>query len=285
MVREFSLINEKGEEYSLMDIENYCLLTEPSGLGISYDTEYEQLQHRFITNLRKIVQGSINGTLHFKYYDNYKNFIDFTEKSEGLKILYVIPYKSGSKEFYRDVQVNLVEKSEIDHENKFINEGVTFDCLSLWYETKNTVYTIEPGTDQIRWNFKWDSKFVGFDTRNLTFVNEGHIPATIELEIDGDVENPVLELYIENELYQTVTITNHITEHQILKYSSKEGNFYIKKQLTNGTEQDLFNLDYIDFDEDHVIKFPIDKSCTFKMSADNDISSARLIIYVFYKAI
>ena len=34
MVREFKLINEKGQEYSLMDIENYCLLTEPSRIGI-----------------------------------------------------------------------------------------------------------------------------------------------------------------------------------------------------------------------------------------------------------
>ena len=285
MVREFSLINDKGEKYSLMDIENYCLLTEPSGLGIAYNTEYEQLQYRFITNIRKIVQGSINGTLHFSTYDNYKSLIDFIEKAESLRILYVVPYQSGSKEFYRDVQVNLLGKSEIDPENKFINENIIFDCLSLWYETKNTIYTIESGTDQIRWDFTWDSRFVGYDTRNLNFVNEGHVPATIELEIDGDVENPVLELYVENQLYQTVTITNHITEHQILKYSSKEGNFYIKKQLANGTEQDLFDLDYIDFEEDHVVKFPVGKSCTLKISADNDISSARLIIYVFYKAV
>lgn len=30
VVREFYLRNEKGQEYSLMDIKNYCLLTEPS---------------------------------------------------------------------------------------------------------------------------------------------------------------------------------------------------------------------------------------------------------------
>ena len=147
------------------------------------------------------------------------------------------------------------------------------------------VYTVEPESNEIRWNFKWDSKFVGYDTRNLDFINEGHVDASIELEIDGDVENPVLKLYVENELYQTVTITNHITEHQILKYGSRENNFYIKKQLANGTEQDLKNLDYIDFAEDLVIRFPKGKSCTFKMTADNEISSARLTIYVYYKAV
>ena len=34
MVREFKLINEKGQEFSLMDIYNYCLLTDPSRFRI-----------------------------------------------------------------------------------------------------------------------------------------------------------------------------------------------------------------------------------------------------------
>lgn len=56
MVREFKLINDKGQEYSLMDIENYCLMTEPSGLGYGYSTEYEQLGNTFISNLRRVEQ-------------------------------------------------------------------------------------------------------------------------------------------------------------------------------------------------------------------------------------
>ena len=285
MVREFSLLNEKNQMFSLMEIENYCLLTEPSGLGMTYNTEYEQLQNIFITNLRKLGQGSISGTLNFKGYDNYRSFIDFVEKAESLKILYKVPYKSGSREYYRDVQIQSITKSEISNETRLISESVTFECLSLWYEAKNTVYTVEAGTGEIRWDFTWDSKFVGYDTRNLEFVNDGHVDASIELEIDGDVENPVLKLYVENELYQTVTITNHITEHQIFKYGTRENNFYIKKQLADGTEQSLFNLNYINFAEDLVIRFPKEKSCTFKMEADNEILSARLTIYVYYKAI
>lgn len=285
MVREFSLLNEKNQMFSLMDIENYCLLTEPTGLGMTYESEYEQLQNIFITNLRKLSQGSISATLNFKGYDNYRSFIDFVEGADRLKILYKVPYKNGVKEYFRDVNIDIITKTEISYETGLISESVTLNCLSLWYEEMNTVYTIEPESDEIRWNFTWDSKFVGYDTRNLDFLNEGHVDASIELEIDGDVENPVLKLYVENELYQTVTITNHITEHQILKYGTRENNFYIKKQLANGTEQNLFNLSYIDFDEDLVIRFPKGKPCTFKMEADNDITSARLTIYVYYKAV
>lgn len=285
MVREFSLLNEKNQMFSLMDIENYCLLTDPSGLGMAYETEYERLNNIFVTKLRNLQQGSITGTLNFKNYDNYKSFIDFVEYAENLKIAYKVPYQNGAKEFLRDVEVDIVTKTEISNETGFISESVTLNCLSLWYEEKNTVYTVEPGSDEIRWNFKWDSKFVGYDTRNLDFINNGHVDASIELEIDGDVENPVLKLYVENELYQTVTITNHIEEYQILKYGSRENNFYIKKQLANGTEQNLKKLDCINFYEDLVIRFPKGKSCTFKMTADNEITSARLTIYVYYKAI
>ena len=71
MVRKFKLVNEKGQEYSLMDIENYCLLTEPAGLGYSYSTEYEQLNYQFLTNLRKIEQGVISGIANFINYDNF----------------------------------------------------------------------------------------------------------------------------------------------------------------------------------------------------------------------
>ena len=284
MVREFKLINEKGQEFSLMDIKEYCLLTEPTGLGLTYSTEYEQLNNVFISNLRKIEQGSINGTLNFCSYDNFKKFIDFVEKSEELKIAYSVPFETGSKEYFRDIQLQQLDKSE-KQENGIISENVSFDCLSLWYEEKKAVYQIETVEDEIRWDFSWDSRFVDLSSRELQFINEGHVDAPVEIEIDGDVENPVLELYVENELYQSVEITNHILQYQKLKYGTLENDFYIKKELQDGTETSLFNLDTIDFANDNVIRFPKGKSCTLKFSADNEILSARVKVYVFYKAI
>lgn len=44
MVREFYLINELGQSFSMMNIEEGCFLDEPSGLGYEYDNKYEQIR-------------------------------------------------------------------------------------------------------------------------------------------------------------------------------------------------------------------------------------------------
>lgn len=284
MVREFKLINEKGQEYSLMDIYKYCLLTEPSGLGYNYSTEYEQLGDTFIANLRKIEQGQIEGVINFLNYDNYKNFIDYMEKSESLKFSYKIPFKNGQKEYFKDIQIQSLTKTQIQTTG-VISENIIFDCLSLWYEENTTIYTIEPLTNEIRWDFKWDSSFTDYDTRNLQYINQGHAEAPILVEMNGHLVKPKIELYVEGQLYQTVPFNIEIQEYEKLLYGTRENDFYINKQNTDGTLTSLFNLDIISFENDNVIRLPKNKSCEIKLTADNEVLNAKLTILPQYKAV
>lgn len=284
MVREFKLVNEKGQEYSLMDIQNYCLLTEPSGLGYEYSTEYEQLGNTFITNLRRIEQGQISGVVNFLNYDNYKKLIDFIEQSESLKFSYKVPLKNGIKEYFKDIQIRDISKTEIQP-NSVISETITFDCLSLWYEERSTTFTIEPKEDDLRWDFKWDSRFAGYDSRKLTFVNPGHVEAPILVEIDGSLANPQIDLYVEGQLYQSVKFTTNIEAYEKLLYGTKENDFYINKQNTDGTLTSLKDLDVLDFANDNVIRIPKNKSCEIVLSADSGVTNAKVTILVYYKAI
>lgn len=284
MVREFKLVNEKGQEYSLMDIKNYCLLTDPSGLGYSYSAEYEQLGNTFITNLRKLEQGQISGTVNFLNYDNYKNFVDFIERAETLKFSYKIPFKNSTKEYFKDVNIQNLTKTQIQT-NNVISETVTFDCLSLWYEQTTAIYTIEPKDNEIRWDFEWDSRFADYDTRNLQYINEGHVESPIVVEINGHVINPKIELYVEGQLYQTVEFTVEIEEYEKLLYGTKEDEFYINRQKTDGTLEDLFKDWIIDFPNDNVIRLPKNKSCELRLKAKNEILNAKVVILAYYKAI
>ena len=285
MVREFKLINEKGQGFSLMDIENYCFLSDPSGLGYEYQTEYQQLGDTFISNLRNIQQGQVNGTLNFKNYDNFASFVNFVEGSESLRFGYKIPYRDGSlKEYFKDVQIQSLGKTQIQT-NGFLSEPVVFDCLSLWYEENTIIYNITAQENEIRWDFKWDSEFADYDSRNLQYINNGHVEAPIYAEIDGQVVNPKIELYVEGELIQTVAVNITIAQYEKLLYDTRENQFMIAKQKTDGTLESLFNLDYIDFENDNVIRIPKNKSCEIKLTADNEVLNAKLTIYPRYKAV
>ena len=284
MVREFRLINEKGQEYSLMDLKNYCFLSEPTGLGYSYTTEYEQLGYTFITNLRKFEQGTISGTANFSSYDNYKKLVDFIEASENLRFVYKIPYQSGTKEYFKDVQIQSISKTQ-KQTNGIIAETVTFDCLSLWYEENTFIHDMRQQEGSIAWDFKWDSKFTDFTTRSLQYINNGHVDAPILVEIDGPVLNPKIQLYVEGELYQELPFTVDIKEYEKLLYGTKEGEFYLNKQNTDGSLENLFNLDVLDPKDDEIIRIPKNKSCELKLVADEDILNAKVTIFAYYKAV
>lgn len=285
MVREFSLLNEKNQTFSFMDINNYCLLTEPAGLGISLNIDYAQLGNFFVENSNKIQQGQIGGIVNFKNYDNYKKLINFIEKSEKLKLLYTVPYKGGVQSYYRDISKPDITKTEIRYDTGLLSESITFNCLSLWYSPRQITYEMERGTKEIVWDFEWNSSWIGFNTSNVDFTNEGHVPAAIQLTINGEVVNPKLELYVENELKQIVSITAQVNVGETFLYSSKEDDFYIKKKLTNGTYQDLFSLDNVNFSQNLIIRLPTSKTSTLKIVAYTDIPSAVLTVFVYYKAV
>lgn len=256
MVREFKLLNEKGQEYSLMDIENYCLLTEPSGLGYSYVTEYEQLNNTFIINLRKIEQGKISGIVNFLRYDNYKKFVDFIEESERLKFSYKIPFENGEKEFLKDINIQSLTKSQIQT-NGVLSENVTFDCLSLWYEQNETIFKIETYEDEMRYPYTWNSRYIDYNSRSIQFNNKGHIEAPIQVEIDGFVQNPTISILVDKEEYASIKIPITINEYEKLLYSSKTGDIYIQKQNTDGTKESLWKQAYIDITKQNIFKLPL----------------------------
>lgn len=161
----------------------------------------------------------------------------------------------------------------------------TFNCKSLWYEQKSEILTVGEGQDELRWDFKWDSRFSDYSNRSIEYINNGHIEAPVLIEIKGNVVNPRLELYVEGELYQTVEINVEIKEYEKLIYDTRENQFCIDRQETDGTRISLFNLEYIKFENDNVIRLPSKKSCEIKIIADNEILNALITIFPRYKSV
>ena len=281
MIREFYIENETGQRFSMMNIEKGCFLSSPNGLGYSYDIEYAQIGDNFIQNIRKLTQGQISGELIFKTYEKYKEFVDFIESAVNLKFVYKIPLKKGEIEYFKDIDISSVEKSEIGTDG-VLRVPVIFNCKSLWYEAKEVVYTIDSIDNEVRWNFDWDSIFTAYDNRNIIFENKGHASAPFKLELNGEVSSPVITI-LEDEVEVNKLSLNGLVVHEgeVFVYNTKETEQEITKVTSTG-KNNLFNF----LNPNFVNFFKLRKGAsTIRLEADGEITSGKITIYVQYKAV
>lgn len=284
-IRNFYFENEIGKRIDCQKINGGFFLYNITGLGYEENIEYKRIGNTFIQNNKEIIQNQITGDLEFynMTYDEYCEFIDFILMATSLKLIYV-PKTSNRDEYYRDIDVCKIEKAEEDEYN-ILTCPITINCKSLWYKENTAIYNMKAQSDEIRWNFRWNSRFANYDTRKLNFINKGHVEAPILVSIDGHIVNPKISLYIEGEVYQEVPFAVEIAEYEKLLYGTKENEFYINRQKTDGTLESLFSLDVIDFYNDNVIRLPKNKSCELRLTSDNGITNAQITILTYYKAV
>lgn len=285
MVREFKLVNEKGQQFSLMDIENYTLLTDPDGLGYSYSSSYILIGETFVASLKQQEQTPISGICNFLKYDNYTKLVNFIENSKKLKISYKVPYEDKTEiEYFKNIELQSLGKTEKGLEG-VLSCPISFFTTSLWYEQKEYKYDLSAGQNEVRWNFIWGSQFINYNSRQLEFENNGHTEAPIDLQIDGPIHNPKIVITDSNiEQLFFLKIDIEISEYEKFIYSSLDGEIRIAKQNIDGTYENLFTQEYIDITNNNIFKLPQGIS-KITISADDEITSARLNIYPFYKSI
>lgn len=284
MTRKFSLVNEKGQEYPLNDLKNYAFLTSPNGLGYGYKTDYQNIGDVFIEDIRKRSQGNMTADLNFQNYDNYNDFVNFIESSESISLLYEIPFKiKPLKKYYIDVNIQSIGKSE-KQKSGIITESIVLEYKGLWYEKQETIFRIEAKEREIRWNFRWASRFSSYDMRNIIFNNEGHVDAPFKVEIAGTVINPKIAIYKDNQLVNILQLPITINQNEKLLYSSLENDIYILKQNADGTITNLFDLDFIDLQNQNIFRLKRGIN-EIRLQAENDIVNAKIVIFPRYKVV
>ena len=279
-IRRFLLENEKGQQFRLDNLNEGCFLTSPSDLGYSYNINFTQVGFDFIENNKKIEQKNPKGIAYFKSYDKVKEFIDYIESSNKLKWIYIIPFKDGEKTYYLDVSLKKFDKTE--KSGKWLACPVEFVRKSLWYEAKEVVYTIDSVTNELRWDFEWNTVFASYDNRNIIFENKGHTEAPFKLELNGEVINPkitILEDEVEVKKLDLTGLT--IATGETFIYNTKDTEQEIVKIGSGGITNlfDFLNQNFINF-------FKLRKGVSkIRLEAENEITSGKLTIYMQYKAV
>ena len=281
-IRNFYFENEKGQRIDCQKVDGNLFFYNVAGLGYEEEIEYSQIGDNFIKNKQRMIQNVITGDLEFynMTYDEYESFINFILQSNELKLIY-IPKKSIRKEYYRDIDVVKIDKSEEDEYN-VLTCPITMNCKSLWYEANEVVYTIDTTIDEIRWDFKWDSIFSAYDNRNIIFDNKGHAEAPFKLELNGEVINPIITILEDDVEVKKLDLTGlTIAEGETFIYNTKDTEQQIVKINSNETTNlfDFLNPNFINF-------YKLRKGTSkIRLEADGEITSGKLTIYVQYKAV
>lgn len=140
-IRNFYFENETGKRIDCQKIDGGLFLYNVAGLGYEENIEYERVGNTFVQTNKELVQNTITGDLEFynMTYDEYCNFVDFILLSTNLRLIYV-PKKSNRIEYYRDIDVCKIEKTEEDEYN-VLTSSIDIKCKSLWYEENKVIYT------------------------------------------------------------------------------------------------------------------------------------------------
>lgn len=159
---------------------------------------------------------------------------------------------------------------------------VTFNCKTLWYEPKEIIYTIDPISNELRWNFRWSAVFAAYDNRNIIFDNKGHTEAPFKLELNGEVVNPIITILEDEKVVKQLSLAGlTINEGETFIYNTKDTEQEIAK-TENSEKTNLFsflNPNFINF-------YKLRKGASkIRIEADNEITSGRLTVYVQYSAV
>lgn len=279
-MRKFYLVNKYGQRWDLNDPIS-GLLTQPSGLGFDMEYSYSRIGYGFKRNYFRDKQSKLSGTMIFggdSPYEAYRRFVTFINASDGIKLAYKIP----SGEYYRDVDVVGIGKTEIT-ENQVLECTVTFACRGLFYSSQTDRFIVSRTQGELRWDFTWPARFNDYDSRSLFVSNDGHVPAAVQAEINGYCENPSIAVMQSGiELYKIIIPTT-LQEGETARYSSLDGDLYCYKVDPDGIRTNLADL--LDIQNANFFKLPVGES-QIKISSDTGAMNRTVIdIYRFYRTV
>lgn len=158
MVRQFRLINAKGDALNFNDMDTFA--ATPTGLGISFSNEYYQLGTNFIPAGQVLNQGKfqvqlIIGAESGDPYRVFQRIITFLNEAP-----YQLAYDIDTGSYLRDCELAELTKSEIGEWQVF-SEPLTLEFTTPWY--KNITSSKREYVDQLG-----DGKIYGVKTNTLS---------------------------------------------------------------------------------------------------------------------
>lgn len=228
-MREFYLVNGKGNQYSLMDLSHW--LWKPDNLGAKFGSKYEQYDSTFVRTQRIAKPDDIKGTILFTGQDKYGEYAKFVRflASEPLTLV----YKSDG-EYKCNVDIKSIDKSEIDAKTSTLQCSIKFKRLSRWYKHVVLDNTGDEARTGKKYDYQYDYTYSEYESQTATIQSDSGYDSPVKITILGPAENPRWSHYVDNKLVGTGSVTANIRDGRRLVIDCTTIPYSIKEFDNNG---------------------------------------------------
>lgn len=216
-MRQFVLINSKGEKYSLN--ENKAFMAEPSGLGYEFKVEYENYSDYFVEKGRELKQPKVKGKIYFNSYEEYYKFISFIQ-NRPLELEY-----TSYKTFYMICNVDKLGKEERGAFGK-LQCPIEIVGKTSFYEKviKRNDSAINIGKT---YSYIYPYTYVGTDTGTVEFDVVSNMESGIKMTMMGPLINPSWSYFVNGEKILSGKINANISTGNRLIIDTTESPYLI----------------------------------------------------------
>lgn len=285
-MRKFYIENSIGERLSLSDNRNLWV-NKPSGLGIKMSRGYESINPGFFEIVNdEESRGTISGTLCFIAGEPYKSFRDITNwlfSSKALKLVYC-PY--GTEEYYRDIVVDVIDKSE-KKLSRMLECPVTITALTPWYGRFRHSFTFSSDSenDYKRYDYRYAYSYAASSIPNSVDLEiDGHYPGEIELRVEGPFYSLEFTLsdMLTGKIYGRLDMSSvYIGSGESLHYSTRNIDPGIWK-ITEKNKIDLIDQMEMSAETESFFKVPVNTPVTATITHDGTGDTQAVIDIIKY---
>lgn len=208
--RDFWLVNSLNQEYRLADQKTRVFFNSPSGLGFSKNYDVQKIGNSEIIIDEQLILPDVTGEMVFyndtvgDMYNEYTNFINFISHTP-ITLHYKIP--SDLTDYYSDVLITRLDKSEVDESKNYMSCPITFHRLTEWLTNDDYVIILTNTTSDIGKYYYDDDEstadnigllrpyhYAGSDLSQTTIYNNGTNDVGFQISINGEIQNPQFTL-------------------------------------------------------------------------------------------
>lgn len=278
MIRNFSLTNSFGAEYSLMQ-EDKGIMFNPDGLGFDDVTEYEQIGEFFSPLTERFGQQVIQGTMIFSV-DPYVTYNEFTKFCQHAPL--ILTYEVDAGTFKIPVRLTKIEKGDTAGW-LYLECNVEFTALARLYKTVVANNSGSAGGGKV-YDYEYDYTYGDFVADTISIESDSVTQSPCKISIFGECTQPRWIHYVDGVQVATGYYNGTIpSNHKLVIDTSTTPYSITERDIADNLIADRYEL--CDFSTERFFLLEYGKNTISVGHSDPDAIRLMVEGFIFYETV